>query len=105
MTEELRQNALIELLEDCEEYFDQRADAEFFTDSAGGIPNEEMKLLVKVRNVKDRMNSEISALREDNAALREALEAFVATVDNIHPDTMKAYDKARALLAKQKDNQ
>lgn len=41
--------ALVESLEACEDYFDQRADAEYFTDSAMPKGNEEMLLLVAVR--------------------------------------------------------
>lgn len=41
---------VITLLE-CEEYFDQRADAEYFPDSASPVPNEEMQLLVKIRDL------------------------------------------------------
>ena len=40
---------LRELLEECLEYFDQRADAEYLPDSAVPIPNEEMGLLVAIR--------------------------------------------------------
>lgn len=40
---------LIELLHDCEEYFDQRADAEYFADSAIPHANEEMRLLTRIR--------------------------------------------------------
>ncbi|ANK73760.1 hypothetical protein FA04_14695 [Ensifer adhaerens] len=41
---------LIEALRECEEYFDNRADAEYFPDSAAPRPNEEMKLLQVVRD-------------------------------------------------------
>ncbi|WP_164822747.1 hypothetical protein [Sinorhizobium meliloti] len=41
---------IIEALEACDEYFDQRADAEYFTDRAAPVPNEEMKLLTLVRD-------------------------------------------------------
>jgi hypothetical protein len=41
---------LIEALQECEEYFDQRADAEYFTDSASPHPNKEMTLLTLVRD-------------------------------------------------------
>lgn len=41
---------LIDVLRECEEYFDQRADAEYFPDSAAPHPNEEMKLLTLVRD-------------------------------------------------------
>lgn len=40
---------LREALDECEDYFDQRADAEYFPDSAAPHPNEEMKLLQVVR--------------------------------------------------------
>lgn len=43
-------SSLVEALEACEEHFDQRADAEYFTDSAAPHPNEEMKLLTLVRD-------------------------------------------------------
>ena len=41
---------VIEALEACEEYFDQRADAEYFPDSPGPVGNEEMYLLEQVRS-------------------------------------------------------
>lgn len=34
----------------CEEYFEQRADAEYFTDSPSPCGNEEMQLLVEVQS-------------------------------------------------------
>ena len=40
---------IIDALRECEEYFDQRADAEYFTDSPSPVANEEMKLLQTVR--------------------------------------------------------
>lgn len=40
---------LREILDECEDYFDNRADAEYFTDSAAPHPNEEMRLLTAVR--------------------------------------------------------
>lgn len=36
-------------LEECEAYFDERADAEYFADSPSPVGNEEMRLLVMVR--------------------------------------------------------
>lgn len=36
-------------LEEVQEYFDARADAEYFTDVAGPVGNEEMRLLTIVR--------------------------------------------------------
>ncbi|MEZ0003816.1 hypothetical protein [Sinorhizobium fredii] len=45
-----RLEALTEALRECEEFFDDRADAEYFTDSAAPHPNEEMKLLTLVRD-------------------------------------------------------
>ena len=39
---------IIEALEECREYFEQRADAEYFTDSPSPVGNEEMRLLVLV---------------------------------------------------------
>jgi hypothetical protein len=38
---------LLEALQECEEYFDNRADADH--DETGFVPNEEMKLLTTVR--------------------------------------------------------
>lgn len=35
-------------LQDVREYFDDRADAEYFTDRAEPVPNEEARLLVTV---------------------------------------------------------
>ena len=40
---------LEEVLDECETYFDNRADAEYFTDSPIPVGNEEMGLLVTVR--------------------------------------------------------
>lgn len=40
---------LRDVLKECEEYFDQRADAEYFTDSAAPVGNAEMSMLVMVR--------------------------------------------------------
>ena len=39
---------LIEALEDTREYFDGRADAEYFADSATPVVNEEMRLQVQI---------------------------------------------------------
>ena len=41
--------AIHDVLDRCEEYFDKRADAEYFTGSPSPIANEEMRLLVNVR--------------------------------------------------------
>lgn len=41
---------VVEALRECEEYFDQRADAEYFTESPGPVGNEEMTMLGVVRN-------------------------------------------------------
>jgi hypothetical protein len=49
-TSSSRGAGLIDALRECEEYFDSRADAEYFTDSAAPVPNEEMKLLTIVRD-------------------------------------------------------
>ena len=43
---------LEEVLDECETYFDNRADAEYFTDSPFPVGNEEMGLLVTVRKAK-----------------------------------------------------
>ena len=40
---------IMEALEAAEEYFDQRADAEYFTDSPRPVPNEEMRILTTIR--------------------------------------------------------
>jgi hypothetical protein len=42
--------SIIEALEECHEYFDGRADAEYTTDSASPTGNEEMRLLVQVND-------------------------------------------------------
>ena len=47
---EMARTSIIETLEACEEYFEQRADAEYFTDSPGAVGNEEMHLLVQVQD-------------------------------------------------------
>ena len=44
-----RVNEAETLLRDCEEYFDQRADAEYFTDSPAPVGNEEMNMLTAIR--------------------------------------------------------
>lgn len=44
--------ALIGALQECEEYFDKRADADH--DQDGFIPNEEMRLLTMVKEALDR---------------------------------------------------
>lgn len=36
-------------LEECEAFFEERADAEYFTDSASPVPNDEMRLLTEVQ--------------------------------------------------------
>ena len=43
---------LEEVLDECETYFDNRADAEYFTDSPFPVGNEEMGLLVTVRKAR-----------------------------------------------------
>lgn len=46
----LRQlRAVRSALGECAEYFEQRADAEYFTDNASPVGNEEMRLLVEVQ--------------------------------------------------------
>lgn len=46
------------LLQELEEYFDQRADAEYFTSSPAPVPNAEMKLLTKIRSLlEDKTNA------------------------------------------------
>lgn len=47
-----RVEELEEVLDECETYFDNRADAEYFTDSPFPVGNEEMGLLVTVRKAK-----------------------------------------------------
>ena len=42
------------LLEDLHEYFDDRADAEYFTDRAGPVGYEEMHLLVRIAELLER---------------------------------------------------
>jgi hypothetical protein len=39
----------------CEAYFEERADAEYFTDSASPCGNEEMQLLVEVQEALRRL--------------------------------------------------
>ena len=41
------------ILNDCAEYFDQRADAEYFPNSPRPYPNEEMTLLTEIREFMD----------------------------------------------------
>lgn len=46
---------LTDTLVDCEDYFDQRADAD--TDQDGYVPNDEMRLLVAIREALSKANS------------------------------------------------
>ena len=46
--------ALVLVLGQCEEYFDQRADAEYFPDSPRPHANEEMSLLTEIRTLLER---------------------------------------------------
>lgn len=50
--------AIRDVLDSCEEYFDKRADAEYFTGSPRPIANEEMTLLVDVRTAIRAMKGE-----------------------------------------------
>lgn len=43
------------ILSEVREYFDQRADAEYFTDRAAAVPNDEMALLVGVDDIIDEL--------------------------------------------------
>lgn len=52
----------MDILEEVKEYFEERADAEYFTDSAGGVPNEEMRMLGIVQEAAQ----EIERLRNEN---------------------------------------
>ena len=51
---EARADSAEAMLRECEEYFDQRADAEYFPDSPSPHPNEEMKLLTEIRAFLDK---------------------------------------------------
>jgi hypothetical protein len=42
---------LVEVLEEAEAYFDNRADAEYFTDSPQPVGNEEMRHLTTIRAI------------------------------------------------------
>jgi hypothetical protein len=42
------------LLEDLSEYFDARADAEYFTDRAAPVGNEEMRFLGRIAEILER---------------------------------------------------
>lgn len=46
-----RMSEMREALAECEAYFEQRADAEYFADSASPVGNDEMRLLVGIRRV------------------------------------------------------
>ena len=48
------------MLHDCEEYFDQRADAEYFPDSPRAHPNEAMRLLTSIRDFLTRLDKEMA---------------------------------------------
>jgi hypothetical protein len=49
------ENRIRNTLELCRDYFEQRADAEYFTDSASPCGNEEMQLLVDVEDALRRV--------------------------------------------------
>ncbi len=53
-------DAVISVLAECEEYFDQRADAD--CDQDGFIPNEEMKLLSEVRKLSRSAGAALDAV-------------------------------------------
>jgi len=46
-----RNNELLCVLGDCYDYFDQRADAQYFTDSPSPHPNEEMTILSRIKEL------------------------------------------------------
>lgn len=46
---------LTEFLEQCAEYFDGMADAEYFTDRADPVPNTEMRLLTEANELLRRL--------------------------------------------------
>ena len=48
-------------LQECEAYFEERADAECFTDSAGPVGNDEMRLLVEVQAAIANLPKEVLA--------------------------------------------
>jgi hypothetical protein len=48
-------------LQECESYFEERADAEYFPDSAGPVGNEEMRLLVEVQAAIANLPNEVAA--------------------------------------------
>jgi len=47
----MKDDGLVDLLMELEEYFDQRADAEYFSDRPGPVGNEEMHFLVEVKEM------------------------------------------------------
>jgi hypothetical protein len=55
-----------DIIAEMREYFEQRADAEYFTDSAGPVPNEEMRMLAKL--------DELQAARETAGLSRGELD-------------------------------
>ena len=46
-----RNNELLGVLGDCYDYFESRADAEYFTDSSSPHPNEEMIILSRIKEL------------------------------------------------------
>lgn len=51
---------VLEFMSGLDEYLSQRADAEFFADSATGHPNEEMRMHTTLHELIDRLNAEIA---------------------------------------------
>jgi len=49
----MKQPDLQQALLDCEDYFQGRADAEYFPDSATPVTNQEMKLLIAIQEFQD----------------------------------------------------
>lgn len=51
-------------LNECEEYFKQRADAEYFADCPSPTGNEEMQLLILVQNAREAIARAAATPRE-----------------------------------------
>lgn len=70
-TYRIQRDALAEALRQCRGYFDDRADAEYFTDSPTPLPNEEMRLLVEIDDALATLESPTDALTRQGQEMGE----------------------------------
>jgi hypothetical protein len=91
MSDKPTSDVLADLMSDIKEYFDSRADAEYFTDSPSPHPNEEMRLLTRIREL-PRPTQDCARCADLEAALDGCLESMEWST----PQGWHAFDRARA---------